>query len=455
MPLATTPYVSRVLGAEKIGIYSYSNTIAAYFAAFACLGIANYGNRAIAQSKSNPEILNRKFSSIYGFQILTSGITIIAYIVYIVFIANDKLAALLAGLYVLSTMFDLNWVLNGLEEFKYSTVRSSLVKIISVVLIFVAVKKPDDIYIYIAIVSGNFLVSNLCVVPYLYRNEIRLIRCKIEEITAHFRPIIILFIPLMGISVYKYTNKILLAGYSTMTEVGYFESSERVLLVPICFVIALGNVMLPKMSEMYAKGNFKNNIADKYLENSFYLAIAVSSSMGFGLIAVIKEFVPLFYGSGFDKCEAIIPIMMISTVFLSIANVIRTQYLIPKGKDTEYVISILTGAVVNLCLALLLIPRLLSVGAAIATVCTEISVCAIQVFLSRKERNMMRYIVRSLMFFFPGIIMCFIVYNISFNFGLLINIVLKILIGFLIIIVLDAFILFTLKRVLSTNRKEV
>jgi O-antigen/teichoic acid export membrane protein len=442
-----------VLGAEKVGLYSYSYTIATLFVMFAVLGIANHGTRAIAKVKGNLESLNRTFSSIYIFQLLTSGVTIVAYVAYLVIIADDMLAALLAGPYVLATMFDLNWVLNGLEEFKYSTIRSSLVKIISVVLIFITVKEPDDIYIYIVILCGSVLINNLCVVPYLYKNQIRVTKCNIKEVMAHFRPIAILFIPLLGMSVYKYINKIILASYFTLNELGFLESSEKVMLVPISFVVALGNVMLPRMSELYAKGNIEN--VDKYTENSFYFATAASSAMGFGLIAVIKEFVPLFYGVGFDKCEEIIPILMISAIFLAIANVIRTQYLIPKGKDKEYAISILAGAVINLFIAFLLIPRLASVGAAIAIVSSEFVVCAIQVFLSRKECNMMKYIARSLMFIFPGIIMCITVYNINFSFGLLVNITLKILIGFLIIIILDALIIFLLKRILSTTNLEV
>lgn len=151
LPIVTTPYVSRVLGVDRIGLYSYSYTIAALFVLFANLGIANYGTRSIAKVKRNPEILNQTFSSIYAVQLLTSGVIISTYIIYLLIYSEDMLATFLAGSYVISTLFDLNWVLNGLEEFRFSTIRSSFVKIASVVLIFTTVKEPDDIYIYIYI----------------------------------------------------------------------------------------------------------------------------------------------------------------------------------------------------------------------------------------------------------------------------------------------------------------
>ncbi len=444
LPLITTPYISRVLGAEKIGIYSYNNTIASYFVMFACLGITNYGNRSIAQVKDNSYSLNRTFSSLYSFQLLTSLSITVVYALYIVLLASDKRAAFLEGIYVISAVIDLNWVLNGLEEFKYITIRSSLVKILSAVLIFCFISASDDIYLYITICCGSFLASNLFAIPVLLKHKIRFVSCKFSEIVCHWKPMLILFIPLVGMSVYKYMNKILLTYFSTLEETGFLESSERVLLVPICFVTALGNVMLPRMSSLYAQNNEAG--ANKYLENSFYFAMIASSSMGFGIIAVIKEFVPLFYGKGFEKCETIIPILMISPVFLAVANVIRTQFLIPKGKDKEYVISILFGAVVDIFTALFFIPKYAAIGAAIATTCTELAVCFMQIFLSRKESYMLKYILKSLPFMLFGIIMCFVVYNISFNFSIVLNLILKIIIGTGMIALMDGSYLYLLNK---------
>lgn len=452
IPLITTPYVSRVLGAEKIGIYSYNNTIAAYFVAFAVLGVANYGNRSIAQAKSDAQLLNKTFSNIYCFQLMTGSIVFCFYLFYVFVVASDRTAALFEGLYVFSALIDLNWLLNGLEEFKFITIRSSIVKIASAALIFAYVKNSEDIYIYIAICCGNFLVSNTLAIPVILQRHIKFIHCKASDVISIWKPMLVLFIPIIGMSIYKYVNKIILTQCSVLEETGFLESSERLLLVPICFVTALGNVMLPKMSASYAQNNEK--VANKYLENSFYFAVIAASSMGFGIIAVIKDFVPLFYGEGFEKCETIIPILMISPIFLAIANVIRTQYLIPKGQDKEYVISILFGAVVDIIIALILIPKYAAIGAAIATTVTEFAVCSMQVFLSRKKTIIWRYILKSVPFAIIGAIMCLIVSAISLNVGNIASLVIKVLIGGGIYIALAVWYMYFIK-VLQPFKKKM
>ena len=89
LPLITIPYVSRVLGADKLGIFNYTNSVAIYFAMCAYLGFENYGNRLIAQNKNNPTELNRSFSGAYSFQLIFSVLAIVAYIIYVLIFCNN------------------------------------------------------------------------------------------------------------------------------------------------------------------------------------------------------------------------------------------------------------------------------------------------------------------------------------------------------------------------------
>ena len=102
LPLITTPYVSRVFGAENLGEYSYTNTIAQYFVIFAMLGLNNYGNRAVAMTRDDKEELNAVFSEIYTMQLVTGILSLLVYVVYAVFVAQDyKTYSLILTLYVL------------------------------------------------------------------------------------------------------------------------------------------------------------------------------------------------------------------------------------------------------------------------------------------------------------------------------------------------------------------
>lgn len=147
-PLITTPYLSRVLGAEKLGVYSYSYSIAYYFVLFAMLGLNNYGNREIAKVRDNKTLCSQTFWSIYGLQVITSIIAIIAYCIYALFIECEVISWFML-LYIISALFDINWFFWGMEEFKITVIRNTIIKLATVIGILLFVKSQADIYIYI------------------------------------------------------------------------------------------------------------------------------------------------------------------------------------------------------------------------------------------------------------------------------------------------------------------
>ena len=154
--------------------------------------------------------------------------------------------------------------------------------------------------------------------------------------------------------------------------------------------------------------------------------------MAFGLCAVSNEFVPIFYGSGFDKCKDVISILVLSSIFISWANVIRTQYLIPNKKDKIYIISVFLGAIVNVVINFVLIPKLMSIGAAIGTICAEFSVCAYQTYKVRNELDIKLYIKQSIPFALFSILMYLIVKYIPFIISIFITLLVKVIVGILI-----------------------
>ena len=131
LPFVTSPYIARTIGAEGLGTYSYSYSIAYYFVLFSMLGLANYGNRAVAQCRDNQEDLNETFSNIVTLHIAFSAICCVVYILYVVFLAKEKLYAGIQFAYVLSGLFDVSWFYFGIEKFKLTVTRNIIIKILS------------------------------------------------------------------------------------------------------------------------------------------------------------------------------------------------------------------------------------------------------------------------------------------------------------------------------------
>lgn len=413
VPLVTTPYIARILGPEGTGSYSYANSIAAYFVMFAMLGINNYGNRSIAMVRDNKARLSQKFWSIYYLQLLSSAVMVILYILYLVTICDDKLMGWILLLYVLSAAFDINWFFSGLENFKLIVVRNIFIQVLTVFLIFILVNKKEDVYIYALIYAAGMIVQQGILWKYVFENVMK-VQISWSDIVVHIKPVLILFIPLLAVSLYKVMDKIMLGWISTKREVGYYEACERICSIPSGVIVSLGSVMLPRMANLFAKND--EDKSKEYIYKSIMLAIFFSSAICFGLMAISDEFVPLYYGAGYEKCILLFKILLPSSIFVSFANVIRTQYLIPREQDATFIISVSLGAVVNIVLNILLIPQMQSIGAAIGTLVAEMTVCVYQSVAVYRKLEIKKYLIETMPFIIVGILMYVIVRSIQLQF---------------------------------------
>jgi len=410
IPLITTPYLSRTIGPGGIGEYSYAYSIAYFFSMFIILGLNNYGSRTIAILQNNKEKLSKNFCSIYTMQLFCGLIGISAYVLYSLTLSHNRMISFILLAYIISEILDINWFFFGIEKFKLTVVRNSVIKLLSTLSIFLFVNSKEDVYIYSFIMAFSFLISQLAIWPFLTK-EIKFIRPSLKEVLTHIKPNLILFIPIIAVSIYKYMDKIMLGSLTNVAEVGFFDSAERLINVPIALVNALGVIMIPRMSNIVALNNKIEGQRIIYISILFVLFL--SSSLSFGIMGTADLFVPLFFGEGFEKCIILLLILLPSCLFLAFANVIRTQYLIPMRKDNIYIISVFVGALVNLIINGLLIPIFQSAGSAIGTLCAEISVCSLQAFFVRRELPIGKYIKISMPFIISGIIMFLIINGIQ------------------------------------------
>lgn len=431
IPLITIPYVSRIIGANGIGIYSYTYSIVYYFIIFAMLGFNNYGNRTIAKVRDDKEKLSKTFKEIYFFQLIMSFTMLIFYILYL-FLFDTKywIISLIQCLYLISCMFDINWFFFGLEQFKITITRNILIKIFSLVLIFTLVKHPTDIWVYTLILSGSSLLSNLLIWPFVPK-YVSKVKINFIDIKKHFIPCLKLFLPVIAVTVYKVMDKTMIGLMANVSEVGYYENAEKIINVPIAIITALGTIMMPRMSNLYSKN--EDELSKAIIKKSIKLMMFLAFAMTFGLIAISKDFSLLFFGNDFEKTGILIIFLAITIIFLSWGNVIRTQYLIPKEYDKIYIISAFLGAVVNFIINLLLIPKYSSIGACIGTIFAELVVMLYQTICIRKELPLKEYIVEIIPFFITSLIMFFSITMFNFiKVNSLVRILIQIMAGVII-----------------------
>ena len=407
LPLLTSPYISRVLGAENLGIFSYTYSVAYYFQLFGMLGIKFYGNRKIAQTRDDQNKLNKTYSELLTIHIFISLISFIAYGCYIFFFVKEyQLYTAIQGLMVVATIFDVSWFFFGIEKFKLNVTRNIIIKIITVLCIFVFVREKADLWKYVVIMALGQAVGQ-SIMFFLTPKYVKYTFPKLCDLKKHIKPLLILFIPVISTSIFKYMDKIMLGIIGNATELGYYDNAEKILNIPLSIVLAFGSVMLPKISNLVANGNMEQ--CDKYMKMSIKYMLGLSIAMAAGMAGISHIFAPIFWGSEFERCAGLISILAVTLPFTTLSNIVRNQDLIPNNKDKQYTYAIIIGAAINLIINWLLIPKFQAYGVAIGTVVAEITACVVQFFFANKEFEYKKNIVNSLWFLVPGLIMYFAV----------------------------------------------
>lgn len=416
LPLITVPYVSSILGAEGIGDYAYTYANTQYFIIIGLIGVTLYGNRQIAYVRQDREKLKNTFYSIYLLQLITTAISLIIFIIF-VFVFNKgnyRILYIAQGLNILAAMFDISWLFMGLEEFKKTVVRNTIVKFASLASIFIFVKSQEDIIIYTIILGLSALIGNLTFWFYI-PNSIGIKKIKISELNIHLKSSLALFVPQIAIQVYLLLDRTMLGLITNTSEVGYYENSQKLVKIVLTVATAVRTVMMPKIANTVALGDMKK--VKYYIENSFFFISSISIPMTFGLMGIANELSPWFFTEKFIGIEKLIIVSSIIIIAISWSNVLGTQLLVPLNKTKEYTISVTSGAIINFILNLVMLRYLGALGACISTIVAESTVTIVQFYFVRNLLNLKKMIRDILLFFALGILMYVIVRVIGIYMG--------------------------------------
>jgi O-antigen/teichoic acid export membrane protein len=214
-----------------------------------------------------------------------------------------------------------------------------------------------------------------------------------------------LFLPQIAIQVMTVMDKTML-GMITGSEFenGYYEQADRIEKICLTIVSSLGIVMIPRISYVVSKQ--EGELLEHYIYRSYRFIWFIALPMTFGLAGIADQFVPWFFGMGYEKSVILIRIFSVLLCIVGISSVTGVQYFIPTGKQNQFALSVFLGMAVNFFMNLLLIRGYLSIGAAIATVVGELTVTISQLVMVRNFFSIKkvlslsgRYLVASLLMF--------------------------------------------------------
>lgn len=400
VPLITLPYVTKKLGAQNYGIYVYSFTIISYITLFTDFGLRVYGNRKISYLRDDLQNKTNAFWNIFFTKLILTLIVLVLTIV-IFYLADLPIIYWLQLLSLLISIFDISWFYQGIEKFKEIALRNIVVKIIFIILLFGTIKKPSDINLYIVIVSITTLIGNLILYLSL-KGEILKPNLRKIDIKETLKEAVHLFLPEIAIKLYTSIDRIMLGYFLLKQDVSYYDIANKFLIIIMIGITTFGNVMLPKISNLFYTN--KENEIKKLLKLVLNYYLMFSIPLIFGILATSKELVLKFLGEEYLEVVPVINLMSFTIIFWTINNVTGNQILIPMNKEKILTKSVFIGSILNFLLNLFLIKKIGIIGVVVATFLTEAIVTSIQVYFTKEYLKIdflkiIKYILSSIVMF--------------------------------------------------------
>ena len=414
-PLITFPYVCRVIEADGIGQINFFQSIISYISLFTCLGIPMYAIREIARDRSDVVQMNRTAMEIL---LLHSMLTLVGYaIVAILCLTVPQIQVniplfLILSLTIFFTAIGCEWFYQGIEDFKYITIRGLIIKTVSVVLLFIFVKSKTDLLYYgcytvFGVLGGN-IFNFFRLRKYIHRENIIFSELHIKR---HIKPVLKVFSFSVVTSIYLQLNTVLLGFLKNALAVGYFAAATKVMQMLLTMSACLGSVMMPRASHLIAEN--KEDEFNRLIQKSYDFTLAIALPMTIGLIFCAPSLIMALCGVKFE--HSILPSQIIAPIILMVAisNVFGIQVLFPKGKINIVTLCCGIGAVADLILNLCLIPFFSYIGTSIAYLGAEVATTVSMYFIGRRYIPIIYFKKSHLTYALGCIVMAFVLYGIS------------------------------------------
>lgn len=414
-PLITFPYVCRVIEADGIGQVNFFQSIISYISLFTCLGIPMYAIREIARDRNDVVKMNQTAVEIL---LLHSMLTLIGYaIVSILCLTVPQIQVnislfLILSLTIFFTAIGCEWFYQGIEDFKYITIRGLIIKTISLVLLFIFVKSKTDLLYYgcytvFGVLGGN-IFNFFRLRKYIHRENIIFSELHIKR---HIKPVLKVFSFSVVTSIYLQLNTVLLGFFKNALAVGYFAAATKVMQMLLQMSACLGSVMMPRASHLIAEN--KESEFNALIQKSYDFTLAIALPMTVGLIFCAPNLITSLCGVKFEN--SILPSQIIAPIILMVAisNVFGIQVLFPKGKINIVTLCCGIGAVVDLVLNLCLIPFFSYVGTSIAYLGAEVATTISMFFIGRKYLPITYFKKNHLNYLLGCILMAIVLYVIA------------------------------------------
>lgn len=386
-PLVSSAYVSRILLPEGVGKVAYVQNIASYFITVAGLGVGSYGVREIGKNQKNKSQYSK---TVVELLIITLISTLICSVIYygmvfsFSYFQSNRPLYYAVGIQLILTAANVDWFYQGMEEYGYITVRSLIIKLLTLVGIFAFVKNKNDLVPYALLSSialaGNNIINVIHLKKYLVKFDINKI-----ELKQHIKPLLVLLSTGFAVELYTKLDTTTLGIFTTESCVGYYNYATKITSIVVNLAASVSTILLPRFS-LYREQNRLEQLK-KTIENAQFVILFIAIPSVIGIIIMAKDIIIFLFGEPFLPAATTVQILAILVIIKSIGNLYGVQVLVAFGKEKTLFYTTVLGAISNVVMNIALIPILQQNGAAIASVLSELAVCIYQYTAAHKQVN--------------------------------------------------------------------
>ena len=407
-PLLTFPYISRVLGVSNVGIYNWVGGIIQYFIIFSMMGIGIVGIREVAKNKNSQAELSKTFSSLLILTVLTTAISLLVLFVLMAIVPRFAMyhqMFYIGAANIFINLFLVEWFFKGIENFKYITIRSIIVKGLYVISVFIFVRNRQDYITYYLLTVSAVILNALF--NWIYCRKFVHFTFKIINLKPFIKPFFILGIYLLFNSMYSTFNVAYLGFVGGTKEVGYYTTATKLYGILLAFFSAFTGVMLPRISALVAEKQFKE--VDRLIGRSFEILYTFCFPIIIFFVFFAPQVIRIIAGAGYEGSILPMRIVMPLMIIIGTEEILIIQLLMPLNKDKAIFINSVIGAVVGILLAIILVRNFHSVGSSIVWVCSELSILISASYFVKKYIGIQipyKMVLIKFMYSIPYILIC-------------------------------------------------
>jgi len=386
-PFVTGIYITRVLLPDNVGLIESARNIVQYFVLLAYLGIPTYGMREVAKCRNDKETLNKLYSELMTINSISTIIFSVLYLTICVSVSSIRAnfsLYLIVGIVLICNLFNNSFLYEGLEEFKYISIRNFIFKVLSFLLLLLLVKSNDD-YLWYAFI-GAFGTAGNNIINIINSRKYVKFSLKNLNMMQHIKPILFLVVVTIAIEINSLVDVTMLKLFKGNEIVAFYTYGSKIYKIILQVVNTFTMVLIPRISFYYKNGRFDD--FNKLVSKTFKIIIILTIPIIIGIFFVSDYLICRMYTDVYYNSANVLKVLSFIILISPIGYLLGSRILLVTGNEKKMIIPVGTGAIVNIILNYFLIQNYSEIGAAIASVASEFVIMSIYVFMGRKHYSL-------------------------------------------------------------------